>query len=351
VLAAALSATVCSACTSAEAPDASATHSVQPNRTGGASTEPRSTTSDSAPSSSPTSTRPKPVPRNVVKRSGISIPIQRLDGFIKSTGSTPAQLSIYQHWAGGALFDQAAGLAALRRGMSIAVTWEPWDPACNCTNQPAWSDRKIAAGAHDTYIKAYARSVRAFAAAGGAPVTVRLAHEMNGNWYPWGVGVNGNTAADYIAMWRHVHNIFAREGVTNVRWMWAPNLNYEGATSMGATYPGRTYVDRVGLSGYNFGSGKFSSWRSFEDLYQPSLDILRSIAPHKQLYIAEIACASNGGDKAAWIKDMFAQIKKRRYIAGFVWFDQSPAARDWLIENDPANVAVWRAGMAALPRP
>jgi hypothetical protein len=26
--------------------------------------------------------------------------------------------------------------------------------------------------------------------------------EFNGSWYPWSIGVNGNTAADYVAAWR-----------------------------------------------------------------------------------------------------------------------------------------------------
>jgi beta-mannanase len=284
----------------------------------------------------------------VVARVGVSLPLQKLDSFIAITGSVPSQLSIYQHWSSNAPFDQVAGLAAHRKGMSISVTWEPWAPECDCVDQPAWSDRMIAGGAHDDYIKMYARSIAAFGRAAGGTVTIRLAHEMNGNWYPWGVGVNGNTAADYVAMWRHVHGVFAAERVGNVTWMWAPNLEYHGATRMAATYPGYAYVDKVGLSGYNFGPGEYSSWRSFDDLYDPSLAKLRAIAPGKPLYVAEIACSSQGGDKAAWIRDMFVQIRKRPYIAGFVWFDQSPAARDWLIENDPASLAAWKAGIARL---
>ena len=32
---------------------------------------------------------------------------------------------------------------------------------------------------------------------GGKPLFVRFAHEMNGNWYPWGRGVDGNTPRDF----------------------------------------------------------------------------------------------------------------------------------------------------------
>jgi Glycosyl hydrolase family 26 len=303
---------------------------------------PKSATAEQHPN---TTSRPP-----VMKRVGVSLPLQRLDSFIAATGSVPAQLSIYQHWASNDLFDQVAGFAAQRKGMGITVAWEPRAPECDCADQPLWSDRKIADGAHDAYVKAYAQSLKAYAHAGGGIVTIRLGHEMNGNWYPWAVGVNGNTAGDYIAMWRHVHDAFVREGVKNVRWMWSPNVQYDGATEMAATYPGDAYVDDVGLSGYNLGPGEFSSWRTFADLFQPSLDELRSIAPNKPLYLAEIGSVSNGGDKAAWIADMFTQLKQRPYIAGFVWFDQSSAQQDWLIEDSGANIAAWKAGVAALQK-
>src|SRR5690349_24021953 len=41
--------------------------------------------------------------------------------------------------------------------------------------------------------------------------------QMNGDWqFPWSAQLNGNTPADYIAAWRHVHDLFAQAGATNV---------------------------------------------------------------------------------------------------------------------------------------
>jgi beta-mannanase len=48
---------------------------------------------------------------------------------------------------------------------------------------------------------------------------------MNGTWSPWAVGVNGNTAAHYVAAWRHVHRIFTKVGATNATWVWCPNVD------------------------------------------------------------------------------------------------------------------------------
>ena len=51
---------------------------------------------------------------------------------------------------------------------------------------------------------------------------IRFAHEMNGTWYPWAEGVNGNGPGDYVAAWRHVVGVFRRAKVSNVTWTWAP---------------------------------------------------------------------------------------------------------------------------------
>ena len=105
-------------------------------------------------------------------------------------------------------------------------------------------------GSHDAYIDMFAKSIlKQF----GHPVTIRLMHEMNGNWYPWGLGVNGNRPGQYVAAWQHVHDRFTALGVTDVSWMWAPNAVYTGSAPLAPLYPGDAYVDAVGLSNYNWG--------------------------------------------------------------------------------------------------
>ena len=41
---------------------------------------------------------------------------------------------------------------------------------------------------------------------------LRFAHEMNGGWYRWAKGVNGNTSDQDVQAWRHLHDLFAAEG-------------------------------------------------------------------------------------------------------------------------------------------
>ena len=56
----------------------------------------------------------------------------------------------------------------------------------------------IAAGKYDSYLTTIGAAVKA----GGHPVWLTFAHEMNGTWYPW--GIQAVTPAQWIAAWTHV---------------------------------------------------------------------------------------------------------------------------------------------------
>jgi hypothetical protein len=89
-------------------------------------------------------------------------------------------------------------------------TWQPQNGSQGVTQ--SFTLASISAGHYDSYITTWAAAAKAW----GHPFFLRLAHEMNGNWYPWCAGVNGNTAAQYMQMWQHVHDIFTSVGATNV---------------------------------------------------------------------------------------------------------------------------------------
>ena len=87
---------------------------------------------------------------------------------------------------------------------------------------------------------------------------------MNGSWSSWNpdnAAQSGlaETPSTYVAMWQHVVNYFRNAGVTNVKWVWAPNVD-DGTGTMAAYYPGDGYVDDVGLDGYNNAYSQNGSW-------------------------------------------------------------------------------------------
>jgi beta-mannanase len=149
-------------------------------------------------------------------------------------------------------------------------------------------------------------------------------HEMNGNWYPWGVHANGNTPADYIAAFRHVHDIFRAEGARNVSWIWSIN-NLEGpkdeAHDIARYYPGDRYVDWVSTSGFNWGDAyPWSSWRDADGLYGETYRALEQFG--KPIMISEIGTTADGGDPVAWIRDTLSRLRQAYpRVRAIVWYD------------------------------
>lgn len=229
--------------------------------------------------------------------------------------------------------------AVQARGSLPEITWEPWDSVSAARgNQPRYRLARIIAGDFDGYVRRWARGLRAY----GGPVRLRFAHEMNGRFYPWAVGVNGNTARQYVQAWRHVHRIFAQERATNVTWVWSA-----AATRLSRPqYPGREQVDEVGLSGYVGGSQlRQHPWRPFTAVFGPSLRRLGVIAPGKPIEISEVGAAEQGGDKAEWIRGMFAALARERRVDAFVWFDIDQAS-DWRVGTSAAARRAFARGVA-----
>ncbi|RAX45317.1 beta-mannanase [Arthrobacter sp. AQ5-06] len=244
-------------------------------------------------------------------------------------------------------FSQAAPIADLNaihaRGATSLITWEPWLWSGNGANQPAYALDRITAGDYDTYIRQWGTSLASW----GKPVMLRFAHEMNGNWYPWAEAANGNGAGDYVAAWRHVHDVVASTGATNVQWVWAPNVPYWGSTALAGLYPGAGYVDVVALDGYNWGTSQsWSSWASPSALFGEGLAALRSLAPGKPIIISETASAEAGGSKASWNTDLVSYLAAQSDITGLVWFHHNKEV-DWRINSSTSSTNAFKTALAA----
>lgn len=238
-------------------------------------------------------------------------------------------------------FVPAQARAVAERGSIPEISWEPWDSRIPArTPQPKYTLETIIEGRHDAYIRRFAEAVRRYR----GPLRLRFAQEMNGNAYPWAESQNGNKRGEFVKAWRHVHRIFDRVGATNVTWIWSPVAGRIRTSQ----YPGSRYVDVLGLSGFNGGTLLFSKrWRSFAEAFGPPLDALHALAPEKPVALTEIASAEQGGSKAEWITNMFAEIRRRPYIRAIVWFNLRKET-DWRIESSPAAQAAFAAGAATV---
>lgn len=287
---------------------------------------------------------PNVVPSSSVRTFGVFTPGAPGDpasyAAVTAEAGGPADVVMwYESWGTGGAFPAAAAGSVAAQGAVPQITWEPWVAGAG-VDQPAYALSRIAAGAFDGYVTTWAKQIKAY----GKPVQLRFAHEMNGSWYPWSAGVNGNTAAAYVAAWRHVRDVFTKVGVGNVTWVWSPNTPYHGSTALSSLYPGDNYVDTVALDGYNWGTSReWTTWQSFWDVFGPGVQELQAISS-RPIYIAEVASTEVGGDKAAWITDMFATLAAHPEIRGFTWFNDNKET-DWRITSSPSAQAAFQAGL------
>jgi hypothetical protein len=210
-------------------------------------------------------------------------------------------------------------------------------------NEPNFQLSDVIAGGYDTYIRQFAEDARDW----GHPFFLRFNWEMNGNWFPWMEGVNGNQSGDSVAAWRHVHDIFTSVGADNVTWVWCPNVDPAGKMrDLASLYPGDDYVDWTGLDGYNWGPGK-GGWASFDSLYSSTYHaITDSVAPSKPMLIGEMGSSENGGSKASWISETLAQIPAAYpKIRGMLWFNTFDDGMDWPIETSDSATSAFASGI------
>jgi hypothetical protein len=262
-----------------------------------------------------------------------------LDEFDVASGRRAALIMWFLDWT--TEFPIEGVEVTVARGAIPVLSWDPTvsTGAENVTDQPEYRLANIVNGTFDEYIRRFATEARDSCEV----VVLRFASEMNGNWHPWSELANENQPGEFVQAWRHVHDIFVSVGATNVAWLWGPNVNYTGSIPLAELFPGDAYVDWVGLSGYNWGTvNPWNRWQTFAQVFDRSLADLAQLTA-KPVVIAEVASTEDGGDKAAWITDMWAELAARPQIRGFVWFEYVKET-DWRIVSSPEAQAAFAAG-------
>lgn len=262
----------------------------------------------------------------------------------------------YQPWSryNRNRFDSSACIAMMRRGKVPMITWEPWNPGDypkrlpNRADQPSYRLSSIIRGRHDEYIRSWARDIRRL----GGPVMLRPMHEMNGRWYPWCGTANGNRPEEFAKAWRHIHDLFAEEGATNVTWVWCINAESvpdSDENLFAAYYPGDDYVDWTAVCAFRWGGGR-PGWRSFFRLYHEALLFLETL--EKPICVAELGYAEQGGDKAAWIRGTYEHMTQTHpLVKAVIWYEAVETVNgervDCRIVSSPAATAAFRRAVSS----
>jgi mannan endo-1,4-beta-mannosidase len=222
---------------------------------------------------------------------------------------------------------------------SQATPWIMGNP------EPDFQLSDVISGRYDDYIREFAEAAKAW----GHPYFMRFDWEPNGDWFPWGEGANGNQPGEFVAAWRHVHDIFTAVGATNTTWVWCPYIDVHRFAPIASFYPGDEYVDWTSLDGYNWAKARSHPvpWKSFDQIFAGSYhQIVTKIAPKKPMLLAEIASSGGGRAKALWIDGMFKALQtKFRRVRGLIWFDQVQQGVSWPLENSPLVAQAFASGL------
>jgi hypothetical protein len=258
---------------------------------------------------------------------GVSTDIGRLDTFDSAAGLAAGQHpAIYdQYTTPDGSVQPILQNAKTRSGMAPMISW----------NLPM-TGGQITDGSKDSYIKAQATAVKAY----GGPVFVRLDWEMNATFYPdW--NLPAVTAAQFIASWRHVYELFQQQGAGNAAFVWCPNLwDGPGGLSPDTWYPGDAYVDWLGVDAYpqsavdSFilgGPGGLDDTAAFADRHD------------KPLMVADWAPALPQPDTTAAM-DLIFQFAAANptTVKALVYFDFDTDGKDYTLADHPVGAADFR---------
>lgn len=225
------------------------------------------------------------------------------------------------------------------------ITWEPWLNDFTEEDIPGLPDieerdknglKSISSGLYDSYLKKWAKDAKAEK----VTILIRLGHEMNDPYrYPW--GPQNNEPQDFIDAWKHVVELFRKEQVINVLWVWAPHLAYGKFRDF---YPGDEYVDWIATGTLNYGTvAPWSQWWTFDEIFAKYYEELATY--HKPIMLAEFGSLAVGGDRAKWYAEALYDFPtKYPAVKALIFFHNRKDATttfqtlNWYIKDEPAVV-------------
>ena len=255
------------------------------------------------------------------------------------TGTTPAQTAEFEAQIGRKLafnvhfygftktFPGANEDDDIANGRIPVIAW-------NCGD----SNANVAAGNDDATLINQAQAFKAFK----KPVLLRWFWEMNlasnnngrTQCYDPGTDLPGGYFAPsrFIAAWRHIHDVFVAQNVTNVIWLWCvADAHGDGAQY----YPGDDVVDWIGMDNYD------TAGTDMQSTFAIQIDQLSQFQ-NKPLMIAETGAHPgkqldflNGG--AGVLRTQFPQVR------AFGYLDARGSTSDTWVLSEPNGINAFTA--------
>jgi cellulose synthase (UDP-forming) len=204
---------------------------------------------------------------------------------------------------------------AKERNRWLMITIEPY--AAEGRRSQLLDD--IVAGTYDSTIASVCRTIGSLQ----APMLIRWGHEMEtaDMRYPW----SGASGESYIAAYRYFATK-CRADAPKIYLVWSP----KGAAGLGQYYPGRAFVDLVGLSVYElpaYDLDRFGKAMSFRDAFLPKYN--RVVALDRSVIIAEMGVSGDASYQARWMANFFRNVQDFPLLRTAVYFNEKDTPGAW----------------------
>jgi hypothetical protein len=228
-------------------------------------------------------------------------------------------IHVYQTW--DASFPENTDRFALGQGSYLMLSWALTDT------------QVIASGQDDSVIRAEAAAIRDT----NAPILLEPRWEMDRPNLRRVV----HSAADFVAAWHHIYQIFSEAGVHNAAWVWCPTATGFADGRAAAYYPGDDQVDWLCTDAYPGPQqlplstliGPFLTWAAHHD--KPAMvgefGISRAVPPSQ---------------RAAWLQEAAATFRANPQLLAMVYWDSGVDAAEssnFSLAGDTSAMASFRS--------
>lgn len=173
--------------------------------------------------------------------------------------------------------------------------------------------------------------------------------EANLEQHPWGARPN-----EYKTAFRRIRDAFRSAGLgpEDVRFVFAMNGLSSSGLDYQQFYPGDGYADIIGFSKLNRGE----PWRDYEATFGTHLrEMQQKVSRTKPILITQTGSVTSGGDRDAWLAEMFTRLKAHDQVIGAIYFnrlknhdfrvisasDVDPVFLNYSLNWSPPNLVSW----------
>jgi len=219
-------------------------------------------------------------------------------------------------------------------------------------SNPNWT-AECAAGDYNSYATQFATTM---VAAGLGSSVIRLAHEMNGDWYNDSLGSTQAQWTQWDQCWDQ--EVSAMREVPGSRFLFDWNVNaYVRDIPLADIYPGNAFVDIIGVDAYDETGltipavgqpGRFQALASEPDGLNAVAAFAASMG--KPLSIPEWGTVISQGDDPAYVTAI-AQFVANNDVAYQSWFNGPDGIYPLDPSQDPLSVKAYVAAFGSTPPP